>query len=711
MSTRIFRLVLGILLCALASPAVPAQPNKKGARAKTVLVLSGGRGRVSINQMESSLRAHFTRPVNFSIVDLDNPRFEQKAYQDQFAEALLTAYASDNPDLIVTVSTPALQFAVRYRDKLFPGVPIVFMSNSLLIPEKMWPGVTGVESTIGVRETIDLALRLHPDTQAVAVIGDTSGQDDYWFQAEHSELLRHRERVTEIDLLGPATPELLQRVAELPPHTVVLFHLYPQDSNQPAFGALDVLADVTQRFPTYSILPHITVGRGGVGGASYDPAIDAIWAGQLAARVLSGERPDDIPVVRISKAVVTVDWRQLQRWHIPESALPPGSIVLFREPTLWQRGRKYFILGLAIIVIQTLLIVGLFWQRARRRRIESELAITSDRLRLAVEAGKSVGWSADLRTGRNRLFGDLQTMYGIPAYNYNGYFGEFRKYVHPEDRERVEAALAEAKEKREPYVADYRVVRPDGEERWISARGKYYYARDGEVERMLGMAIDVTERKLAEQALKSLSGQLISAQEEERSRIAREIHDDYQQRLAMLSIDLEEVAQSVGDDSEASCQLRELWNRVGELGSDLHSLSHRLHSSTLDNLGLVPALRALCAEFQDYHSIAVNFVDENVPRGISREVALCLFRITQEALQNVNKHSHADSAEVRVEGLEQKIHLSVSDHGSGFDPKANSRDAGIGIRSMEERVKLVGGQFAIHSRPEEGTRIDVWVPA
>jgi PAS domain S-box-containing protein len=222
--------------------------------------------------------------------------------------------------------------------------------------------------------------------------------------------------------------------------------------------------------------------------------------------------------------------------------------------------------------------------------------------------------------------------------------------------------------------------------------------------------VDITERKAAEEALKGLSGQLIKAQEEERSRIAREIHDDFQQRLAMLSIDLEGFAVYLERDSEGSDRLREFWDRLGQLGSDLHSLSHHLHSSTLDNLGLVAALRSLCAEFGEYNAINVNFVGANVPRNIPKEVALCLFRITQEALQNVKKHSRADAAEVRVEGLEQKIHLSISDRGRGFDQGAASRQSGIGIRSMEERVRLVGGQFAVHSSSMEGTKIDVSVP-
>ena len=211
------------VLFALAPPAA-AQT-----KAKNVLVLSGGRGRVSINQMQSTLRTRFPGPVNFSIVDLENPRFEQEAYQEHLAEALRSGYADEQLDLVIAVMTPSLEFAVRYRDTVFPGVPIVFMSISTPLPEKMWPGVTGVESPLGVPEIIDLALRLHPDTEAIAVISNVTGVDNDWLFAERAALLRYRDKVKEIDLVGPPSPELLQKVAALPPHTVVLFQLFPQD--------------------------------------------------------------------------------------------------------------------------------------------------------------------------------------------------------------------------------------------------------------------------------------------------------------------------------------------------------------------------------------------------------------------------------------------------------------------------------------------------
>ncbi len=700
-------LIPGILLCAFACSVASAQTN-----AKNVLVLFSfvDRNHVPLDRIESSLRAHVSLPVNFAVSYIENAKVGEQSYRDSLAETFRREYSDTKLSLILVASEPALKFAVEYRDKIFPGVPIVFWAISSTLADQKISGVTGVASPVGTRETIDLALHLNPDTTSVAVITNVSEIERYWLAEVHAELLRHLDKVKEIDLVGPPGAEMLQRIAALPPHTVVLFQLFPQDSTQPAIGTWDVLAATAQHLPTYSIFQTLALNHGGIGGAYYDDAKDSAMAGELAARVLLGERPDDIPVVHIPSLQIRVDWRQLRRWHIPESALPPGSEVLYREPTAWESYKWYIIGGLSLITLEGALIVALIWQRARRRRTENELRFTHDRLRMAVEAGRSVGWDADLKSGRNRWFGDLQYIFGISGDNRNGHLGDLHKRVHPEDLGTFETAVARARETREPYAAEFRVVREDGDFRWISARGKFYFTPNGEPERMLGMATDITERKLAEETLNSLSGQLIQAQEAERSRIAREIHDDYQQRLAMLSIDLEDFAKYLEQGSEGSNRLHEIWDRIGELDSDLHSLSHRLHSSTLDNLGLVAALISLCAEFRDYHSIDVKFVEENMPGNIPGEAALCLFRMTQEALQNVKKHSHADSAEVRVEGLEQKIHLSISDRGTGFDQGAASRQSGIGIQSMEERVRLVGGQFAVHSRPMEGTTIDVWVP-
>ena len=705
----------GNVLFVLCAISAFVSPTTAQATQKNVLVLSGGRGRVSINQMESSLRAHFSEPVNFSIVDLENPRFEQKSYQDNLAEALRAGYSNEKLDLVVAVMTQPLQFAVQYRDKVFPGVPIVFMSNNIPLPEKIWPGVTGVQSATGVQETIDLALRLHPDTQAVAVISKAAGQDNDWFQAEHSELLRHRDKVTEIDLLGPARPELLQRVAELPPHTVVLFQLYPEDANQPAFGALDILADVVQRFPTYSILPHITVGRGGVGGASYDPTTDAVLAGQLAARVLSGEKVDNIPVMQNSKALVSVDWRQLRRWNIAESALPPGTRVLFREPTLWEQGRKYFLAGIAIIVSQALLIFGLFWQRARKRKIEAEQRKTEAELRKSEEKfSKSFSQSPLAVTITNikdaRFIEVNEAFERDTGWKRDEVVGRTPFDMHlwesPEQRIALQEQLLATGQVRD---LEFKVRGKDGHV--FTALGSAELIEVNGESCALTVAADITDRKMAEEALAGVSRRLIEAQEAERTRIARELHDDVVQRLALLSLELEGVQEDVPDAaSELRTRMGALVNQTAEIVDDVQSLSHELHSSKLEYLGIVEAAKNFCKEFSERQKVEIDFQSHDLPSGLPTELSLTLFRVLQEALHNAAKHSGVKRFEVRLWASTGGIHLSISDLGAGFDTETAMKNTGLGLTSMQERLRLVHGELSINSQPRAGATIHARIP-
>ena len=208
-----------------------------------------------------------------------------------------------------------------------------------------------------------------------------------------------------------------------------------------------------------------------------------------------------------------------------------------------------------------------------------------------------------------------------------------------------------------------------------------------------------------------LSGMLINAQEDERARLASELHDDFSQRLAVLSLGLETAADIVPESpAEATRQLHELMNSASELGADLHTLSHRLHSSTLERLGLAAGVAAFCKEFTAQNGTQVAFSHQDLPRSVSSEIALCLFRIVQEGLRNVQKHSRAAHAQVRIETMDDTLYLSISDDGAGFDVEDGVGRQGLGLRSMQERVRLVGGRFEIHSETQKGTRIEVWAP-
>ena len=283
--------------------------------------------------------------------------------------------------------------------------------------------------------------------------------------------------------------------------------------------------------------------------------------------------------------------------------------------------------------------------------------------------------------------------------------------VHAEDLGLCMETYRTSFNKRERFQMQYRLRRSDGEYRWLLNIGVPRFTPEGAFSGYLGSCIDVTEQKLAQQALEDFGRRLIWAQEEERTWIAREIHDDFQQRLTMLAIHLDDLVQDEASSRDSIAdQLKELRAEVQEFGTDLHALSHRLHSSTLQAAGLVPGLRSLCAEYTDRAGIDVSFEAEDVPSTIPDDVALCLFRVAQESLQNVKKHSGATAAEVRVAGVEGKIHLSISDRGKGFDPAVESIQSGIGIRGMRERMRLVGGRLELNARPMEGSRTDVWAP-
>jgi signal transduction histidine kinase len=229
--------------------------------------------------------------------------------------------------------------------------------------------------------------------------------------------------------------------------------------------------------------------------------------------------------------------------------------------------------------------------------------------------------------------------------------------------------------------------------------------------RIIGMVADVTERKRSEEALAGVSRKLIEAQEQERTRIARELHDDIGQRLAMVTIELEQLRQNSPNlPAEVQVRIGELHKQTSGVASDVQSLSHELHSSKLEYLGIATAMRAFCHEFSDQQNVEVVFAHDEIPGTLPQEISLCLYRVLQEALQNAVKHSGVRHFEAELRYASDEIHLTVRDSGSGFESKAAKESRGLGLTSMEERLKLLNGTFSIESRPERGTTIHACVP-
>ena len=356
-------------------------------------------------------------------------------------------------------------------------------------------------------------------------------------------------------------------------------------------------------------------------------------------------------------------------------------------------------------------IVGIIADITNRKQAETELALAHDRLRLAMEAGKSVAWDWDVKTGRNSWSGDLWTVFGIPLDSHVGTVEDFRRRVHPEDLERVWNAANDAMQAHKIYKVEFRTIRPDGTVRWVEATGKFYYSPDGEAARMLGLDIDITERKLAEEALSAMRRSLIEAQEQERTRIARDLHDDTNQRIALLAVAIEQLKREIPNPTAEILTLVEKLRRdTSEISNDIQAISHELHSPRLELLGLVAAIRGFCKEFGEHQKVEIDFKSHDLPGPLPPDISLCLFRVLQEALHNSAKHSGAQRFEVQVWGTAGEVHLRVSDSGAGFDLETAMKSRGLGLTSMQERLQLVKGNFSIDSQPQRGTTIHARVP-
>jgi len=323
------------------------------------------------------------------------------------------------------------------------------------------------------------------------------------------------------------------------------------------------------------------------------------------------------------------------------------------------------------------------------KKSEEALRASEERLRLAQLAARMGTFECNIRTGVVIWTPELEAMYGLPLGSFGGTEGDFIKLIHPDDQQRLQDLASTALKTAGSVKGEWRILWPDGSVHWVTGRAKTFTDQSGNPSRIIGVNIDITERKAAEQRLSEMTRKLVEVQERERTRIARELHDDIGQRLALAAIDLDQFRQeSRALPFKVQDRLTQLPRQIDEIATDAESISHTLHSSKLDYLGLVANMRSVCKEFGQRQKIEVDFSSHDWPLPVPSEISLCLVRVLQESLRNAARHGGTRHVDVRLQEIGNEIHLVIIDFGKGFDLETATESRGLGLISMQERVRL-----------------------
>jgi PAS domain S-box-containing protein len=722
---RVGLLSAGLLLSLpLWQPLWAGQPKET----KRVLVLySEDKAHPADEMTDRGIRSAFRSNTLFDVQlyneYLDGSRFGSPANAQVFADYLRLKYAGIKIDTIIIVYPAAVDFLLKEAITVFPDTPIVANEVSRAYAENLqhYPPRRPVTGTIvgdNATGVLDSAFRMQPTTKRVALVSGTTPNNIYSEQIFRKSLEPYLEKLELIDLTKLPMEEILARVGSLPSDTIVLYAGIHSDGKGRSFVPREALSDISRaaNAPVFGLYDSF-MGYGIVGGRLVSWEQQGREAAAMALRIMGGEPPASIPFGGEKAYIDLYDWRELKRWNIPESVVPPGSEIRYRVPSTWEEHRQAIIGVIALILIETFLILGLVINLRRRRLAERSLSESEARLSLAAASANAGLWSMSVDTGQVWVTDKIRELFGFSPH-VELHYDDFLRMIHLEDREGVHRTLQQAMQSGEDFSNDYRVLRADGSVRWIASRGRLQLSKAGKPSRMMGTSVDISARKITEETLRrqeqdlsKLTGRIIYAQEEELRRLSRELHDDLTQRLAALALDAALIEKQLNPAQPQAVQdLRDLRTNLSEVAEEVHDLSRQLHPSILDDLGLVHAVQAECAAFTKKTGIDLSFMPDAIPDSIPQQLALCLYRVIREGLQNIAKHSRAAAASITLQGLSDGIRLLIQDKGIGFEPKEVKKKVGIGLSSMRERVRLVNGTISFKSQPGQGAAIDVFIP-
>ena len=503
------RAAVGLLLLALAPAAAGA------AEAKRVLIVhSFGSTAPPFTTHSTSFQTTLTNEMGERIdmdeVSLDMARYAQPDMEGAFVEFLRARLTKWQPDLVVPIGSPAGRFVVKYRHRLFPEAPVLYtgMDRRTLPAAAFDHGATFVGESFDIAGLVEDILQLAPDTEHIAVVLGASPLERFWTKAFQEAFKPFETRVRFTWFNDLSFDEMLRRVSTMPPRSFILLALLLRDASGVTHNQDEALQQLraVANAPINGLYQN-QLGLGLVGGRLYQAEAEGVEAARVAIRVLKGEPISQFPPKVIgTEQHARYDWRELQRWNIPEQRLPAGSVVEFRQPTTWERYRWWIAGALAVALLQAALIVQLGANLVRRHRVERALRESEERFRTVADSAPVLIWMA----GVDRRC----TFFNTPWLTFTGRTlaqetGEgWITGVHPDDAEQYLKSYSEAFEARRPFMLFYRLRRHDGEYRWISAHGVPRHDSGGAFAGYIGSCSDITDRRRAEAETQTLRQEL-----------------------------------------------------------------------------------------------------------------------------------------------------------------------------------------------------------
>lgn len=732
---RLAQISLLLFLPVVAS-AAKAEPGN-------VLILFSNEAELPANQMflrgvREALAQMPSQPPATNTEFLDLVRFPSGDHEAQLASLIKSKYQGIQFSVAIAAAPQALDFLTKYRDEIIPGVPIVFaeISRDDVLRRTLPPATTGVMSRWDIVRTLDMAIGLEPHARQIVFITGASNFDQLW-EAEAREKLRAYEGRYQVSYWTRLPlADVIDRVGKLTRDTIILAPVFFEGGDGIRYIPRDSLSKIAAAAgaPVYATYDPL-IGLGLVGG--YMDTFDEAGreAARLAVRILKGERPESIAPFEGETHRYIVDWRALQRWGLDESALPPGTEIRFKQPTPWELYKFEITLVLVALLLQSLAILKLYIEGRRRRAAEREVRASKERMDLASSGVKLGLWDWDLRTGEIWATSSCRKMFGLGE-SEDLTRQSFAATVLQEDRPRVRSEIDAAIAERRSFETEYRIALPNEEPRWITTKGSPRSDEGQEVNRLVGVVLDVTERKKVEFEADQQRQQLahltrVSALGALSGAVAHELNQPLTAILTNAQAAARILTQEPVDKTEIRLILEDIMHddkRAGDVIKHLRALLKKGESlmQTISVNELVTEVLALAHSDLILRDVAVSRqLDDELPvvHGDPIQLQQVLLNLIINACEAMSTRPTGDRLLfVRTTSNGNgHVRLSVSDTGEGLSPEASEKvfepfyttkalGLGLGLPICRSIITAHGGRLWAEAAPTRGAIFHVELP-